>query len=288
MRRWWFASLAGAVIATAVATSAASAAQGPARRLTYRVRLLERRGVETAELATGAVSGPGETQLRLLVRSDTLEFAALLGVRPEPDSAVLAADVFTRRLTGRSRRGLPLWEEDAYRRAVRLAWGDTARLYPGGPPARRPPGQWIEVVVATAAVGGATRPTEEAAVREEAPEFIVEAVARPRRVIVAVLLVRGDTVSAPASFDLVVEGPARRVTLRRRPLELALARPEPATAGPDRVLARDVDAVCLRVTEAGATEAARVLCGRLNNIARRLALAGGDTLVATFGWPGVR
>src|SRR5206468_1551506 len=207
----------------------------------------------------GAGSGPGETQLRLLVRSDTLEFAALLGVSPEPDSVVLAADVFTRRLAGRSRRGLPLWEEDAYRRAVRLAWGDTARLYPGGPPARRPPGQWIEVVVATAAVGGATRPTEEAAVTEEAPEFIVEAVARPRRVIAAVLLVRGDTVSAPASFDLVVEGPARRITLRRRPLELALARPEPATAGPDRVLARDVDAVCLRVTDAGATEAARVL-----------------------------
>jgi len=273
------------VIATTVA---APAAQGPARRLTYRVRLLERRGVETAELATGAVSGPTETQLRLLLRSDTLEFAALLGVTPEPDSAVLAADVYTRRLTGRSRRRLPLWEEDAYRRAVRIAWGDTARLYPAGPPARRPPGQWIEVVVATAAVGGATRPTEEVAVQEEAPEFVVEAVARPRRVIVAVLLVRGDMVSAPVSFDLVLDAPARRVTLRRRPLELSLARPEPATAGRDRVLARDVETVCLRVTDAGATEAARVLCGRLNNVARRLALAGGDTLVATFGWPGVR
>ena len=282
MRPWWFASLAAVVIAAGLV------AQGPARRLTYRVRLLERRGVETAELATGAVSGPTETQLRLLLRSDTLEFAALLGVTPEPDSVVLAADVYTRRLTGRSRRGLPLWEEDAYRRAVRIAWADTARLYPGGPPARRPPGQWIEVVVATAAVGGATRPSEEVAVQEEAPEFIVEAVARPRRVIVAVLLVRGDMVSAPVSFDLVLDAPARRVTLRRRPLELSLARPEPATAGRDRVLARDVETVCLRVTDAGATEAARVLCGRLNNVARRLALAGGDTLVATFGWPGVR
>jgi len=282
VRPWWFASLAAVVIAAGLV------AQGPARRLTYRVRLLERRGVETAELATGAVSGPTETQLRLLLRSDTLEFAALLGVTPEPDSVVLAADVYTRRLTGRSRRGLPLWEEDAYRRAVRIAWADTARLYPGGPPARRPPGQWIEVVVATAAVGGATRPSEEVAVQEEAPEFIVEAVARPRRVIVAVLLVRGDMVSAPVSFDLVLDAPARRVTLRRRPLELSLARPEPATAGRDRVLARDVETVCLRVTDAGATEAARVLCGRLNNVARRLALAGGDTLVATFGWPGVR
>src|SRR5204862_7415440 len=152
VRRWWFASLAAGAIAT---TGAAPAAQGPARRLTYRVRLLERRGVETAELATGAVSGPTETQLRLLLRSDTLEFAALLGVSPEPDSVVLAADVFTRRLAGRSRRGLPLWEEDAYRRAVRLAWGDTARLYPGGPPARRPPGEGIGGVVPTGAGGGA-------------------------------------------------------------------------------------------------------------------------------------
>ena len=78
------------------------------------------------------------------------------------------------------------------------------------------------------------------------------------------------------------------MTLRRRPLELSLARPEPAAAGQDRVLARDVDAVCLRVTAAGATEAARVVCGRLNNVARRLPLSTGDTLIATFGWPGVR
>jgi hypothetical protein len=137
-------------------------------------------------------------------------------------------------------------------------------------------------------VSGATRPTEEVESADGAPEFAVEAVARPRRVIVAVLLVRGDMVSAPAAFDLVLEAPARRVTLRRRPLEVSLARPEPATAGEDRVLARDVDTVCLRVTDAGATEAARVVCGRLNNVARRLPLANGDTLIATFGWPGVR
>src|SRR2546425_11520321 len=184
--------------------------------------------------------------------------------------------------------GLPIWEEDAYRRAARLAWGDTARLYPGGPPARRPPGLWIEVHVAATPVSGATRPTEEVEAVEEAPEFAIEAVARPRRVIVRVLLARGDTVSAPASFDLVLDAPASRVTLRRRALEVSLARPEPATAGEDRVLARDVDAVCLRVTDAGGTEAASVVRGRLNNVARRLPLVGGDTLIATFGWPGVR
>ena len=284
MRHWWLASLA----AGAIAAGLAPPLQGPARRVTYRVRLLERRGADTTVLATGAVSGPTETQLRLRLRVDTLEFAALLGVTPEPDSAVLAADVYSRRLVGRSRRGLPIWEEDAYRRAARLAWGDTARLYPGGPPSRRPPGLWIEVHVAATPVSGATRPTEEVEAVEEAPEFAIEAVARPRRVIVRVLLARGDAVSAPASFDLVLDAPASRVTLRRRALEVSLARPEPATAGEDRVLARDVDAVCLRVTDAGVTEAASVVCGRLNNVARRLPLVGGDTLIATFGWPGVR
>ena len=286
MRRWWFASLA----AVALAGGLAAQGGGPARRVTFRVRLLERHGADTAVLATGAVSGPVETQMRLLLRSDTLEFAALIGVTPEPDSAVLMAEVYTRRLTGRSRRRLPVWEEDSYRRAVRIAWADTARLFPSGPPARmaRGVGQWIEVVTAATSVGGATRPSEEVADVEGGPEFDVEAVARPRRVIVAVLLVRGDTVSAPSSFDLVLDAPARRVTLRRRPLELSLARPEPAAAGQDRVLARDVDAVCLRVTAAGATEAARVVCGRLNNVARRLPLSTGDTLIATFGWPGVR
>ncbi|PYO65650.1 MAG: hypothetical protein DMD71_10160 [Gemmatimonadetes bacterium] len=215
MRHWWLASLA----AGAIAAGLAAPLQGPARRVTYRVRLLERRGADTTVLATGAVSGPTETQLRLRLRADTLEFAALLGVTPEPDSAVLAADVYSRRLVGRSRRGLPIWEEDAYRRTARLGWGDTARLYPGGPPSRRPPGLWIEVHVAATPVSGATRPTEEVEAVEEAPEFAIEAVARPRRVIVRVLLARGDAVSAPASFDLVLDAPASRVTLRRRPLE---------------------------------------------------------------------
>src|SRR2546427_11096491 len=146
-------------------------------------------------------------------------------------------------------------------------------------------GQWIEVVTAAASVGGATRPSEEVAVIEGGPEFDVEAVARPRRVIVAVLLVRGDRGSAPASFALVIDAPARRVTLRRRPLELSLARPEPAEAGQDRVLARHVDAVRLRVTDAGATEAARAVCGGLNNVARRVSLFPGGTPHAAVSVP---
>jgi len=49
----------------------------------------------------------------------------------------------------------------------------------------------------------------------------------------------------------------------------------------------DADVVCLRLSEPALTSVS-MLCGRLNNVARRLALPGGDTLVATFVWPAAR
>jgi hypothetical protein len=70
--------------------------------------------------------------------------------------------------------------------------------------------------------------------------------------------------------------------------ELRLTPPEPARTARERALALDADVVCLRLNEPGSATAANVLCGRLNNVARRLALPGGDTLVATFVWPAAR
>jgi len=67
-----------------------------------------------------------------------------------------------------------------------------------------------------------------------------------------------------------------------------IARPEPAASTRDRVLALDADVVCLRVVAADVGQPVGVVCGRLNDVARRLPLAGGDTLVATFAWPGGR
>jgi hypothetical protein len=137
-----------------------------------------------------------------------------------------------------------MWEQDSYRRAVRLAWGDTARIHLFG---------------------------------------------RPRHARVVLNLVRGETVSGPRGFDLVPEAPARRVQLglggRRTNLEIALARPEPSPSARDRVLALDADVVCLRVVAPDVAQPVGVLCGRLNDVARRLPLPGGDTLVATFAWP---
>ena len=68
--------------------------------------------------AAGTVSGPQETDLRLSLRTDTAEVEALLEVFAEPDTANLSGAFFGRRRAGRSRRGLPLWEVDAYRRAI--------------------------------------------------------------------------------------------------------------------------------------------------------------------------
>jgi hypothetical protein len=106
--------------------------QGPGTRLTYRIRVIEPASVASRVLASGAVSGPVDTDMRLTLRTDSTEVEALFQITPIGDTVNLGAEFFTRRRVGRSRRGLPLWEEDTYRRVVRLAWSDTARIYPFG------------------------------------------------------------------------------------------------------------------------------------------------------------
>ena len=259
------------------------ALQGPGTRVTYRVRVVED-GVR--ELARGSVSGPAGTDLRLSLRADSVETEALFQIVPavSGDTVTVGAEFFTKRRLGRSRRGLGLWEQDAYRRAVRLAWGDTARV-------QLPKGGrlWIEIALDRGFSGGEGRPAEELQVADSGTDIRLEAVVRPRRARVVLNLVRGDTVSGPRGFDLVPEALARRVQLamagRSTTLEVRLARPEPARSARDRVLALDADVVCLRVVAPDSAEPVGVVCGRLNDVARRLPLPGGDTLVATFAWP---
>src|SRR2546427_396433 len=104
--------------------------QGPGLRITYQVQLVE----GTRVLGSGEVGGPSDTRLRLGVRTDAVLVEALLSLSSEGsiDSVSVSGDFFSRRRLGRSRRGLPLWEEDGYRRAARLARGDTARVFPFG------------------------------------------------------------------------------------------------------------------------------------------------------------
>jgi hypothetical protein len=264
-----------------------TALQGPGTRVTYRVRVVEQ---GDRELARGAVSGPAGTDLRFSLRADSAEIEALFQIVPDGDTVHVAAEFFTKHRRGRSRRGLALWEQDSYRRAVRLAWGDTARIHLFGRP--RPSGRtglWVELALVRGFAGGESRPSEELQIADDGPDIRLEAVVRPRRARVVLNLVRGDTVSGPRGFDLVPEAPARRVQLslggRRTDLEIALARPEPSPSARDRVLALDADVVCLRVVAPDAAQPVGVLCGRLNDVARRLPLPGGDTLVATFAWP---
>jgi hypothetical protein len=274
--------------------------QGPGTRLTYRVRLLERITVGGAdwELAKGSVSGPLDTDLRFSLRTDSTEIEALFHVVAERDSVSLAAEFFTKRRVGRSRRSLPLWEQDAYRRAARFAWGDTVRVYLAGRrgAAAGARASWIELALERGFAGGEGRPGEEVRIAEGGPDVRLEAVVRPRRARIVMNLVRGDTVSAPRGMDLVPDAPARRTQLvvagRSTAFDVSLTRFEPATttgAGArDRVLAIDADVVCLRVVPQGAADPVGVVCGRLNNVSRRLPLPNGDTLVATFAWPAGR
>lgn len=276
MRRFWCASL----VAVAVVTGS----QEPGLRITYRVQLVDASG---GVLTSGEVSGPSDTRLRLGVHTDSILVEALLTLTPEPgsDTVSLSGEFFTRRRLGRSGRGLPLWEEDSYRRAARLAWGDTAQILPFG--ALR-----LDLIPTHAPAGGETRPAESVERSGTGVALTLEAVVRPRRVAVMLTLVQNGATGVPRSYDLVPDAPGRRVVLHSgdttRTLEIALERPDPPRAERDRALALDADVVCLRVLPAGPAAPARELCGRLNNVARRLALPGGDTLVATFAWPGAR
>jgi hypothetical protein len=286
--RW--SSLAAAALVAAVPC----VGQTPGFRLTYGVRVLRRDAGETRVLAAGTVSGPQETDLRLSLRTDTAEVEALLQVFAEPDTANLAGAFFGRRRAGRSRRGLPLWEVDAYRRATRLAWGGTARLDPFGR-ARQGQGRaiWLEIAVSREFVGAETRPAEAVAVTDSSVALTLEAVVRPRRAAVRLTLLSGDVASAPKVLDMVPDGPGRPVTFvlgrgQSRTVDVTLTLPEPPRAGRDSALATDADVVCLRVLDPGSTEPARSRCGRLNNVARQIPLSDRDTLVATFAWPAAR
>src|SRR5436190_23354704 len=120
----------------------------------------------------------------------------------------------------------------------------------------------------------------------------MEAVVRPRRARVILNLVRGDTVSAPRPMDLVTGEPPRVVQLvlrgRATALVVSLSRPDPPRSARERGIALDADVVCLSVAPADTRQPPGTVCGRLNNVARRLALPSGDTLAATFSWPGWR
>ena len=272
---------------------ALTALQGPGTRLTYRVRVIEP-AVAPRVLASGAVSGPMDSDMRLTLRTDTAEVEALFEVTPTVgDTVTLGAEFYTRRQVGRSRRGLPLWEEDTYRRVVRFAWSDTARVYPfgvgPGPSARA---LRVELILEREFAGGEARAGERFELLDSTRDVRIEAVVRPRRARIILNLVRGDTVSGPRPMDLVLEEPPRvvQLVLKGRPttLVVSLTRPDTPRSMRDRALALDADIVCLQVSQPAVLQPFGTICGRLNNVARRLPLPTGDTLAATFAWPGAR
>jgi len=269
--------------------------QGVTSRVEYDVTVVASYGGDRRVLATGRVSGPQETGLRLALHTDSADVAALFGVEhPAESTFTLVGDFFTERQLARSRRGLPLIEQDSYQRAMPLKWGTRARIFPLGVP--RPnvvDSLWVEIAVTRSPTGALIKPSESATVVDSSIGMSLEAVVRPRRAVVWLTLIRGDTASPPRRLDLLVDAAARTIELPvgargRRRLEFALARSEPSPFKRDRVLALDADVVCLRVGEPGGTGPVRSTCGRLNNVARRLPLEGDDTLVATISWPGAR
>ena len=269
---------------------AVASLQGPGTRVTYRVRIIEPAAVAPRILASAAVSGPLDNEMRLTLRTDTAEVEALFHLSPFGDTVSLGAEFYTRRLVGRSRRGLPLWEDDTYRRLIRLAWSDTARIYPFGDSRRG--GAFVELILERQFAGGEGRAAEQFELVDSTRDLRAEAVIRPRRARVILNLLRGDTVSGPRGMDLVLDEPPRVVQLvlrgRATTLVVSVARPNPAISARDRALGLDAEVMCLRVTPPDTPQPIGTVCGKLNNVARLLPLPTGDTLAATFAWPGAR
>src|SRR5207249_3355900 len=240
------------------------------------------------------VSGPPETTLRLSLGVATGELQGLFGTLPEPDTVNLAGLFFSRRPAGRSRRGLPLFEEDSYRRWARVAWGGTARLYPFGAEwADQRHALWVEISVDREFAAGETRPNEEVTLEDPAVAFNARAVVPPRRVTVRLSLVRGDTASSPRALDLVPEAPGRRVSFtlgaERAEFDVTLLRPEPPRTGRDSALATDADVVCLRLVVPGSADPAHVRCRR--SVRRTRSWAGSTRQSPSSGcavWTGTR
>jgi len=278
-RSWCRSALGAALVGAALG-------QAPRYRVSYQVEAVRTRAGTRATIGAARVSGPLETDLRLALHGDSLEVESLLSLLPQADSVTLVGEFVTRRLVGRSRRGLPLWEQDGYRRTARVPWGGTARIYPlGVPRSGAADSLWLDVVVVREETGGETRPTETVTIPAAPLELTIEAVVRPRRARVTLALARNDSTSAPRDLDLSPGGPARRIRLvlgGGPPGDIDVALVPPAERG------RHSDVVCLRVALPYSVSPVGVICGRLNNVARRLPLPGGDTLVATFAWPGSR
>lgn len=269
---------------------AVASLQGPGTRVTYRVRVIEPAAVAPRILASAAVSGPLDNEMRLTLRTDTAEVEALFHLSPFGDTVSLGAEFYTRRLVGRSRRGLPLWEDDTYRRLIRLAWSDTARIYPFGDSRRG--GAFVELILERQFAGGEGRAAEQFDLVDSTRDLRVEAVVRPRRARVILNLLRADTVSGPRGMDLVLDEPPRVVQLvlrgRATTLVVSVTRPNPAISPRDRALGLDAEVLCLRVAPPDTPQPIGTVCGKLNNVARLLPLPSGDTLAATFAWPGAR
>ena len=276
---------------------AVASLQGPGTRLTYRVRVIEPAAVAPRVLASAAVSGPLDNEMRLTLRTDTAEVEALFRLSPFGDTVSLGAEFYSRRLVGRSRRGLPLWEDDTYRRLIRLAWSDTARIYPfgrGGTGNSSEAGRslWVELILERQFAGGEGRAAEQFELVDSTRDLRVEAVVRPRRARVILNLLRADTVSGPRGMDLVLDEPPRVVQLvlrgRATTLVVSVTRPNSPISPRDRALGLDAEVLCLRVAPPDTPQPIGTVCGKLNNVARLLPLPTGDTLAATFAWPGAR
>ena len=263
-------ALATAAAALALAAAPASSSTAAAR---FEIRAVATSDGARTLLSAATVTTPASSEIRVTAEDGPYRIAARFVTRADGDAVHIAARVETRRLAGRSARGLDLFEEDVRTEAARLSGdgGEALAVFPFG---RGADGEVLSIEVVPVLVAGAALAAPE--IRIDAPGrwIRVEAETVPEAFAVEAEVVSGERVVASGAARAHLGEPAR----------VALA----GESGAAAALALTVDRY-VPGCESGRVSFSFDLDGPTSPLARRWSGVVGATGAAEYpldGWPG--
>lgn len=187
------------------------------KRIRYDVAAFEEQGARHELLSVTTVEGPAGTDFEVKLRGARFQLEArFLNDLVAPGALKVRAKIRTRRLYGRSERGLPLYEEDEQKQALQLGFDEKMVLLPFGRNDQNPNADQLKIEITPtlsdqrARLGsGAERPLEIKILKAGPGSSIrVEASKSPHRFAVeAALFEDGREVARGSSDDLLLEEP---------------------------------------------------------------------------------
>jgi hypothetical protein len=121
------------LVSAAIAILLVGAAHaGAPDRIRFLVTTIEESGTTRNTLSEASVDGPPGTDFTIRIESEPLRMVASFRTDLAGEGLRVRARLETRRLYGRSERGLPLYEEDRQRHRLRLGFHEELVLLPFG------------------------------------------------------------------------------------------------------------------------------------------------------------